>query len=141
MKQHSLILSLGSNSADGAEKLSKAEQILRSWIRLDVCSRILKNPAIGMGNEAEDFHNMLIKTKTTLSLNEMQALAKTLEHIMGNSQEMREKGIVNMDMDIISWDDILVKPKDVEREYYKELAPSISPQDSPTPSLPKGEGY
>lgn len=128
MKQHSLILSLGSNSADGAEKLSKAEQILRSWIRLDVCSRILKNPAIGMGNEAEDFHNMLIKTKTTLSLNEMQALAKTLEHIMGNSQEMREKGIVNMDMDIIIWDDILVKPKDVEREYYKELAPSISPQ-------------
>lgn len=126
MKQHSLILSLGSNSTDGAEKLGKAEQTLKSWIRLEACSRILKNPAIDMGNEAEDFHNMLIRTKTTLDLNEMQTLAKTLEQIMGNSQEMRERGIVNMDMDIICWDDVLLKPKDVEREYYKVLIKELT---------------
>lgn len=135
MKQHSIILSLGSNNLEGMEKLCKAEGILRSWIRLDACSRILKNPAIGMGSDAEDFHNMLIRTETSLNLNEMQTLAKTLERMMGNTQEMREKGTVNMDMDIIYWDDVLLKPKDIEREYYKTLIKELAP---PLPS-PKGE--
>lgn len=121
MNQHSIILSLGTNSDDGMNILCQTEDILRSWIKIDSCTRKLKNPAIGMGEEANDFYNMLIKTRTSLPLHDIMLLAKRLEALMGNSHQLRSEGIVLMDMDIIRWDDTILKPKDTDREYYKIL--------------------
>lgn len=125
MNQHSIILSLGTNVSDGIDTLCKAEQILRSWIKLDSCSRMLKNPAIGMKEGTNDFYNMLIKTKTTLPLQDIMLLVKKLESMMGNTTQLRSMGIIRMDMDIIIWDDEIIKPNDTEREYYKTLIKEI----------------
>ena len=125
MNQHSIILSLGTNVNDGIDTLCKAEQILRSWIKLDSCSRMLKNPAIGMKEGTNDFYNMLIKTKTTLPLQDIMLLVKKLESMMGNTTQLRSMGIIRMDMDIIIWDDEIIKPNDTEREYYKTLIKEI----------------
>lgn len=125
MNLHSTTLSLGTNSDNGMEALCQAEEILRSWIRLDSCSRKYRNPAIGMEEGTNDFHNMLIKTETSLSLQEMMCLAKRLESMMGNTSLLRSKGIVAMDMDIIAWDGMTLKPNDTEREYYKILIQDI----------------
>lgn len=121
MKQHSMILSLGTNNHDGIAILSKAESIINAWIGGGSCSRKLRNPAIGMGEGADDFYNMLIKKDTTLSLSEMNDLSKKLESMMGNTAELRKDGIVMMDMDIVEWDGEPIKPKDTEREYYQTL--------------------
>lgn len=121
MNQHSIILSLGTNCNDGINILRQAEDILRSWIRLESCSRILRNPAIDMGEDTNDFHNMLIKTETSLSLKDVTFLSKKLECMMGNTSQLRSNGIVMMDVDIIRWDDRILKPGDTEREYYKIL--------------------
>lgn len=125
MNQHSIILSLGTNVSDGIDTLCKAEQTLRSWIKLDSCSRMLKNPAIGMKEGTNDFYNMLIKTKTTLPLQDIMLLVKKLESMMGNTTQLRSMGIIRMDMDIIIWDDEIIKPNDTEREYYKTLIKEI----------------
>ena len=81
----------------------------------------LHNPAIGMAEGTPDFTNRLLSITTTLSQCELNALLKHLELMAGDTKEKRRNGIITLDCDLDIYDGEVLKPRNVEREYFHIL--------------------
>lgn len=121
MLSHAVILSLGSNVKEGDSLLHEAKTIAETWFADVTCTSILENPAIDFIISPTMYHNMLMKVNTSLSKEEVKSLTKRMESLLGDTKNLRDMGVVTMDVDMIYYDNILLKPKDIERDYYLKL--------------------
>lgn len=118
---HKAIISIGSNLKDGETILRNTCDILSLWVRRYEGTRYLHNPAIGMGDDAPEFTNRLLVITTTLSVAELKNMLKHLEIIAGDTRAKRMHGIVTLDCDLDIYDGEVMKPRNVEREYFHIL--------------------
>ena len=121
MKISRLIISLGSNTADGADTVARAVRMLRTVFRSVTATRTLQNAAVGMGAEAPDFHNALVLVRTTLSEDDARAVCKAMESCLANTLPLRRQGVIVLDADIVMADGHVRRHKDYEREYFRTL--------------------
>ena len=117
MNLHTCLLCLGSN-LDGATRLSAAHKALLSHFP-DICfSNEMVTEAIGSGF-LSPFHNQVTRLTTSLSAEEVRAILKSIEQAQGRIPEDKANGIVKLDIDLLVYDDGVLKPKDLEREFVK----------------------
>lgn len=121
MNDHIAVLSLGSNKTDGEQLIKFASSVLSTWFMSIDFSCILRNPAINMPSETPDYFNMLVLVRTKFNADEIKRLAKTLERMAGDTKELRRNGVVIMDIDIVEYDNSILKPNDTKRDYYRTL--------------------
>lgn len=67
------------------------------------------------------FMNTLGYFESDLHKNDLISHFKNIEKIMGRSPEDKAEGKVIIDIDLIKWDNEIVKPNDFERSYVQDL--------------------
>lgn len=72
-----------------------------------------------------NFLNQLALIYTDKDLNKISLLLKSFEKQIGRTSSDKEKGIVKIDIDIVSWNDEIIKPNDFGRSYITDLLPSL----------------
>ena len=117
MNLHTCLLCLGSN-LDGATRLSAARQALLSHFPDIRFSQEMVTEAIGTGF-LSPFHNQVARLTTFLSAEEVRAILKGIEQVQGRLPEDKANGIVKLDIDLLVYDECVLKEKDLEREFVK----------------------
>ena len=117
MNLHTCLLCLGSN-LDGATRLSAARHTLLSHFPDIRFSQEMVTEAIGTGF-LSPFHNQVARLTTPLSAEEVRAILKGIEQVQGRLPEDKANGIVKLDIDLLVYDETVLKAKDLEREFVK----------------------
>ena len=73
----------------------------------------------------EDFLNQLAIIHTKKEKEEVVFLLKEAEKEIGRNPADKNKGIVKIDIDLVIWNDKVLKPADITRSYIIDLLPSL----------------
>ncbi|MDR2956120.1 MAG: 2-amino-4-hydroxy-6-hydroxymethyldihydropteridine diphosphokinase [Prevotella sp.] len=73
-----------------------------------------------------DFLNQLAVIYTTHTQKEVSLSLKEIERKMGRKDNDKEKGIVKIDIDLVIWNEEVLKPTDISRAYITNLLPSLT---------------
>ena len=115
MNQHSCLLCLGSNYNRHLhmEEARKALMELFLTIRF---SEEMTTEAIG-DKFLSPFSNQVAKLETSLTIEEIRNLLKKIEKDNERLPEDKGQGIVKLDIDLLTLDDLILKPNDMEKDY------------------------
>ncbi len=117
-KQHTVILALGCNTDYGVGMDNAMLHIGNSFHVQNETERLI---TASIDNTPGHFCNSLVLAMTQLSLKEVTKILKHIETICGRTKEETAKGIIRMDIDLMAYDKIRLRPNDWERGYIKEL--------------------
>ena len=115
--KHTCLLCLGSN-LDGATRLSAARHVLLSHFPDIRFSQEMVTEAIGTGF-LSPFHNQVARLTTPLSAEEVRVILKQIERDNERLPEDKAQGIVKLDVDLLVYDKVVLKAKDLEREFVR----------------------
>lgn len=122
MKLHRFVLTLGSNS-EPDKHLSLAQAGLRAL----AVERLIFSPArqsapISFGLSDALFTDQVAVGETSMDLDTFTAELKALECHTGRTPEQRKAHpeAIPVDIDLITWDREILKPRDVTRPYLLE---------------------
>mgnify|MGYP001513963636 FL=1 len=110
MDEHHCLLCMGSNTNRYAQ-LSVAREALRTTFPDIHFGEMMETEAVGSG-----FHSPF---STTLSPDSVRDLFKELERRSGRIPEDKAQGVVKLDIDLLVFDNKILKPEDMEREYIR----------------------
>lgn len=119
MENTKFILGLGSNF-DGDLNISKADELLTSLFPDILFSKSIYTTPIGMP-ESADFVNQVAVGTTSLALRDVVIRLKEIEASIGRNNEDKARGIIKIDIDLIVWNEEILKPNDYNRDYVREL--------------------
>lgn len=117
-KVHVAYAGLGSNLPDGALKMiNKAINEIGLFGHLKAVSNVYTtrpvNPKVNGDN---DYCNAVVMFEVTFPLDELLIVTKSLEAHLGRNGI---KGCVGIDIDVVIWNDEILRPTDFEREYFQ----------------------
>lgn len=111
-----VVISLGSNVEDRMTRVAAAMTWIQSILQCTACSGIY---------ETDDFHptgrkycNAVMAGDTALSQSEIDATAGLYELNAGRDESARLRGDVPIDIDLVMWNGTVLRPRDMEREYF-----------------------
>jgi 2-amino-4-hydroxy-6-hydroxymethyldihydropteridine diphosphokinase len=118
-----LIISIGSNSPDQDIQMENAISFLKSRFKNVLVSSIYESEALN-GNDA-DYLNAVAIAETNLTCEDATKSLKEWEMQSGRTPESKLKGSIPIDLDIVVWNDNVVREKDFSYSFftkgYKEL--------------------
>lgn len=118
MDEHHCLLCMGSNT-DRSAQLSVARKVLCATFPDIRFGEMMETEAIGSGFHSP-FSNQLAKFSTTLSPDSVHDLFKELERQSGRVPEDKALGVVKLDIDLLVFDNEVLKPEDMKREYIRK---------------------
>lgn len=122
-KRHKCLLCLGSN-IDGIHHLQDAEQTLNRLFGSIQWGDIIETEPWGMSRPAS-FFNRAAYLYTSLSSDELISRFKQIERGSGRTPESKAEGIVPLDIDLLAYDDDVLKPEDLQKEYVKKALSTL----------------
>ena len=111
MTIHPIILALGSNVPDAANKLEQALTLCKESVSVIKVTPVIETSPVGI--ISPNFLNMMVSATTTLSL-------KAVEKVLGR-EKSSDKRVVEIDIDIMKYDDTLLHVSDWKRDYITIL--------------------
>lgn len=117
MDEHHCLLCMGSNT-DRSAQLSVARKALCATFPDIHFGEMMETEAIGSGFHSP-FSNQLARFSTTLSPDSVHDIFKELERRSGRTPEDKSLGVVKLDIDLLVFDNRVLKPEDMEREYIR----------------------
>ena len=124
MNQHTCFLCLGSNFYRIAH-MAYAQRELKKHFPAIRFSEEMETEAIG-SRFLSPFSNQVASFETTLSSEEVRAILKQIERDLGRLPEEKSQGVVRIDIDLLMYDDCVLKPADLERDFVVEGLKSLS---------------
>ncbi len=73
----------------------------------------------------QNFLNQLAVLYTDKGRNETYNLLKSVEREMGRIPSDKANGIVKIDIDLLIWNEEVLKPEDISRNYIADLLPTL----------------
>lgn len=119
---HEIIVLLGSNSADAEEQMTQAFRWLKEQVSVTAMSAVY--PSLPYDGTGPKYLNRVVKGTFTGSEKEFETIAKSRETMQGRQ---RESHTVAIDIDLITYDCIPVRPADMTREYYLQGVKNLLP--------------
>jgi 2-amino-4-hydroxy-6-hydroxymethyldihydropteridine diphosphokinase len=101
------IVLLGSN-VDADQNIDAEKDRLSEFFEIDLCSSRIESEAIGE-NYVTPFLNEAVKLYSDETSEETIAIFKQIEVELGRTPESKKKGIVPIDIDLIFWNDNLMR--------------------------------
>ena len=123
MNHHSCLLCLGSNS-NRHFRMEAARKALTELFPNIRFSTEMTTEAIG-DKFLSPFSNQVAKIETPLTRKEIRSLLKKIEKENGRLPEDKEQGIVKLDIDLLTFDDLILKPNDLEKDFVIKGIPSL----------------
>lgn len=117
------LLSIGTNE-NREENLALCHDYLNQLFP-DITYSITSVTAPYGTNYKNDFLNQLAIIYTPKAKEDIIAQLKLVEKKMGRRKKDKETGIVKIDIDLIMWNDEILKPTDISRSYIVDLLPSL----------------
>lgn len=119
------VISLGSNTYDRQEKMAAAIAHFCSALKVEARSSVYETEPWGGGDKT--YANCVMAGSTSLTEDALSSLAKSWERECGRDEYAKSAGIVPIDVDIVIWNDVVLRSKELERDYflkgYKEIFP------------------
>lgn len=122
MSLHTCYLTLGSNW-DAASHMSMARQLLEQHEQVFnhlQFSPLMQTQAVGQVYTGTQFLNQVVRFTTSLSATEVTHRLKETEVRMGRKASDKQQGKVIIDIDLIVFDSLILKPADYARPYFTE---------------------
>ena len=117
MNEHHCLLCMGSNT-NRFTQLSDARKVLSEAFPDIHFGELMETQAIGSGFHSP-FSNQLARFTTTLSSESVHNLFMELERHSGRLPGDKAQGIVKLDIDLLTFDNKVLKPEDMKREYIR----------------------
>ena len=124
MNQHTCFLCLGSNFYRIAH-MAYAQRELKKHFPAIRFSEEMETEAIG-SRFLSPFSNQVASFETTLSAEEIKVILKQIEHDLGRLPEEKTQGVVRIDIDLLMYDNCVLKPQDMERDFVIEGLKSLT---------------
>lgn len=123
--EHTCIICTGSNF-NATHNISRLEELLHPLFPDILWGEAVETPAEHTGSSSPGitsavYINRAAEFSTSLTLDELNSAFKEIEKKMGRSPGMRLQGIVPIDIDILIYDDSVVRPGDMKRNYVAEV--------------------
>lgn len=121
---HIALLSIGSNVYSRTNIDKAKRMLLRTFEGIEFTSSIMSAPY----DETHlfPFRNVLAAFETTLTKEEIIAKIKQIERAGGRTPYDKETGRINLDIDLLKYDDEILRPTDYERDYVQQLLREFS---------------
>lgn len=109
-------LSLGSNIAGREEKILKAAHELRSLLD----DMRVSDPYVtsALNGRDPDYMNAVVSGLTSVDSDVLSAACKDIERRLGRSPLSKQRGEVEIDIDVVVWNDDILRPADFSRSYF-----------------------
>lgn len=65
-----------------------------------------------------DYLNMVVRVSSSLPSVEMVALGKDFERECGRTPDSKQRGCVEMDVDVVQVDNVILRPDEFARAYF-----------------------
>lgn len=111
------VLSIGSNTTDSLQRVQECLDWLADKFNLTAHASAYTTPAVN-GKDA-DYANTVAVITTSLSMPELNATLKDYEKSCGRTPESKQQGAIPIDVDIVMWNQEIVRPNDYNQEYFK----------------------
>ena len=125
---HDILIAIGTNVI--------ADRIRFVEVHLEQCfvnvrfTQIIPTEPIGERFKGKQFFNAVMAGKTNMAKSEVEEQLKLIEQLAGNTQDKRNMGVVEADIDLLMYDDVKLHEKDWQRSYIKELVERINEMKS-----------
>lgn len=113
------LLSLGANTPNKREAITNAIKAIGQIASITAQTPIYETPAEG-SIVAQPYANALLLITTAGEYATLRETFKNWEKETGRTPQSKLQGIVPLDIDIIKWNDTLLKERDMEYEYMKK---------------------
>ena len=117
MITHSCLLCMGCN-LDRTAHMTSARRDLENHFPGIRFGTEMETEAIGSGF-LSPFSNQVALLHTSLSAQEVHTLLKQIERNHGRVPDDKAQGIVRMDIDLLTYDHVVLKPADIEKPYVQ----------------------
>lgn len=112
-----IILALGSNDGQELHIEQASKEIESLMYSVEWASAVYTKP-IECTNSSLFLNKVAVAT-TPLGIEDLHKEFKRIEKKLGRSEKCKECGLVPIDIDLLQWNDMLLKPVDCEREYIR----------------------
>ncbi|MGM9859728.1 MAG: 2-amino-4-hydroxy-6-hydroxymethyldihydropteridine diphosphokinase [Muribaculaceae bacterium] len=114
--RHSCFLCIGSNLPSRMRRLDCALKALASCVSIIDVSDSIESPDFsGIG---ANYLNITVQCSTDLSLDDLREAIRDIEIAHGRRDDSKASGRMPIDIDIVTFDDIIVSPCDFNRPYF-----------------------
>lgn len=117
------LISIGSNK-DREQHLALCQDILEAEFDYIVFSKTSLTPPYGSAYK-DEFMNQLVFIYTMQDRDDIISLLKSIELQMGRTVADKKNGLVVIDIDLVIWNDEVLKPEDMKRDYIAKLLPDL----------------
>ena len=114
-----VVLGLGSNCGDRYMSLKSAYRRLLDILDCPVCSSMYETPAVGE-HAVGSYINAVVCGVTNLPSERLDSILKNLERAAGRDENARKRGEVPLDIDIVIYDDIVIRPRDYDQRFFQQ---------------------
>lgn len=119
LKMHKVLLGIGTNT-DACFNIEQAIDYLLSYFPSIKFTSTIETEAYGENYKAP-FLNSLAYFETYKSKDEVELKLKAIEKKMGRKPFHKTEAKVIIDIDLIKWNNEVLKPDDFKRDYMHEL--------------------
>lgn len=123
MVMHDILIALGTNVI--ADKIRFVELCLEQSFESVRFTQIIPTEPIGERFKGKQFFNAVMVGTTHMAKSEVEEQLKRIEQLAGNTQDKRNMGVVEVDIDLLMFDDEKLHEKDWQRPYIKQLVGMI----------------
>ena len=120
---HDILIAIGTNVI--ADRIRFVEVHLEQCFENVRFTHIIPTEPIGERFKGKQFFNAVMAGKTSMARNEVVEQLKRIEQLAGNTQDKRNMGVVEADIDLLMYDDVKLHEKDWQRSYIKELVEEL----------------
>ena len=125
---HDILIAIGTNVI--ADRIRFVEVHREQCFENVRFTHIIPTEPIGERFKGKQFFNAVMAGKTNLAMSEVEEQLKLIEQLAGNTQDKRNMGVVEADIDLLMYDDVKLHEKDWQRSYIKELVERIKEMKS-----------
>lgn len=118
MNKHSCLICIGSN-LDRQSQLAAARKALTIAFPDIRFGAELETEAIGE-NFLSPFSNQLAQFSTSLSPEDVRKTFKEIEQNSGRAKEDKIQGIVKLDIDLLIYNNTVLKPEDLKKDFIRK---------------------
>ncbi len=128
---HRVVIGIGSNTADSRANVEAAVEWCDIFFNSSVCSTIYSTHPYGAKacSVGYDYTNAVVTASTNLDFQDVNEALKAYEIQHGRDSISRVSGIVTIDLDLVIYDDWVLRPQEIAREYfakgYREIASEL----------------
>lgn len=120
---HDILIALGTNVI--ADRIRFVEVHLEQCFEDVRFTQTIPTEPIGERFKGKQFYNAVMAGKTNMAKSEVEEQLKLIEQLAGNTQDKRNMGVVEADIDLLMYDDVKLHEKDWQRSYIKQLVEEL----------------